>query len=508
MLYRLGARAGRGRRRRRRRRRALRALLRPVKRRRRGGPVLVLQAGPKWAARGVAADGAARRRRRARARTGCASSRRRPRPATVRAALGIAPETFAATPRLDRGARRGGRGRHGRHRRGARRRDARRRRSSTSFPTAFRRAGPPLAAVGRAVPRAARLGGRRRCGRALVEAALDGCLLSARCWSRPAAGSATRCWPASSRARCARGTPRSTPSCCPRTSTLAAHIPAIERVVPLGAPLAARYAAAVVTWATLRTALAPLARADPGPRRPGAPAYSLLFTASRRRPQRAGRSHARTGPRSCSTTRARSAATSPTRRRISAVRDDERRDAATLLRVHDAAGPFYLLHPTRGLSAQRARWPIDGFVALARRLVARDGVPVLVTGASDDAPLAQAIADAGRARGRLDRGRDVDRRRSGRVAARRAGGRRDGFGTDARRGGGRRADGRDLCAAVRRAGPLGAAGPRARPSCGRATRARPGTARRRVPTSPASASSTTTRILAALDGLLVATAER
>ena len=76
-----------------------------------------------------------------------------------------------------------------------------------------------------------------------------------------------------------------------------------------------------------------------------------------------------------------------------AVRDDERAAARSLLRVHDVTGPYYVLHPTRGLSAQRSRWPIAGFVALARRLLARDGVPLLVTGTAEDAPIAQAIAD-------------------------------------------------------------------------------------------------------------------
>jgi heptosyltransferase-2 len=68
-----------------------------------------------------------------------------------------------------------------------------------------------------------------------------------------------------------------------------------------------------------------------------------------------------------------------------------------LLRVHDIGDAYYVLHPTRGLSAQRTRWPLDGFVALARRLVARDGVPVLISGSPEDAALAEAIADrAGR----------------------------------------------------------------------------------------------------------------
>ena len=79
------------------------------------------------------------------------------------------------------------------------------------------------------------------------------------------------------------------------------------------------------------------------------------------------------------------------------LRDDERQAAQQLLRVHDVAGAYHVLHPTRGQSAQRARWPVDGFIALARTLVARDGVPVLVTGSAEDAPIAEAIADgAGR----------------------------------------------------------------------------------------------------------------
>ena len=38
-------------------------------------------------------------------------------------------------------------------------------------------------------------------------------------------------------------------------------------------------------------------------------------------------------------------------------RDGRAYSAATLLRVHDISGGFALLHPTRGLSARRARMP-------------------------------------------------------------------------------------------------------------------------------------------------------
>ena len=182
----------------------------------------------------------------------------------------------------------------------------------------------------------------------------------------------------------------------PAHADLAAHVPSIERVVPFGTALPARYDAAVVTWATFGTALLPWRARIPVRVGQARRVYSLLFT--RRVVVRS-----ELGDRSTHWTQilldyARAigcAATNVTPE--FAVRADERAAARMLLRVHDITGPYYVLHPTRGLSAQRSRWPIAGFVALAARLVARDGVRVLVTGAAEDAPLAQAIADgAGR----------------------------------------------------------------------------------------------------------------
>jgi len=182
----------------------------------------------------------------------------------------------------------------------------------------------------------------------------------------------------------------------PAHADLASHIPSVEQVVSLGARLPARYDAAVVTWATMRTALLPWRARIPlragQARRP----YSFLFTH-----RVAVRSEL--GDRTTHWTqilldyaRALGCDTADATPRF-ALRDDERQAAQQLLRVHDIAGAYLVLHPTRGLSAQRSRWPVDGFVALAKRLVARDGVPVLVTGSPDDAPIAEAIADgAGR----------------------------------------------------------------------------------------------------------------
>jgi lipopolysaccharide heptosyltransferase II len=177
---------------------------------------------------------------------------------------------------------------------------------------------------------------------------------------------------------------------------LAAHVPAFERVIALGTRPPGRYDAAVVTWATLRTALLPWALRIPVRVGQARRLYSPLFT--RRVVVRSELGDRTTHWTQILLDYARAlgcddAGAAPE----FTPRDAERAGARTLLRVHDVAGPYYVLHPTRGLSAQRARWPADGFIALARRLVERDGVPIVVTGSADDAPVAQAIADgAGR----------------------------------------------------------------------------------------------------------------
>ena len=178
---------------------------------------------------------------------------------------------------------------------------------------------------------------------------------------------------------------------------VAAHVPAIDRTIVLGQRLPARYAAAVVTWATLRTALLPwLARI---PVRAGQARrwYSPLFTRRVVVRSELGDRTTRWPQILLDYARAIGCDVADDRPQF-AVRDDERSAARILLRVHDVGGPYYLLHPTRGLSALRSRWPVEGFVALAAVLAARDRIPVLVTGSAEDAPIAEAIA-AGAGRG-------------------------------------------------------------------------------------------------------------
>jgi len=187
---------------------------------------------------------------------------------------------------------------------------------------------------------------------------------------------------------------------------LAAHrdiverVPGIDRVFTLEDSALAlgrrigreRVDAAVVTWATLLTAEIPFLARIPVRVGQARRLYSRLF--SERVVVRSER-----GDRTTHWTqilldyaRAIGCDTADARPTFVPTAADERA-AAALLSVHDIAGGFGLLHPTRGLSAQRSRWPIGGFVELARVLEGREALPLLVTGSRDDAAIAHAIAD-------------------------------------------------------------------------------------------------------------------
>lgn len=59
---------------------------------------------------------------------------------------------------------------------------------------------------------------------------------------------------------------------------------------------------------------------------------------------------------------------------------------------------YVVLHPTRGLELNGRPWPIETLAAIAKRLHERFALPVLVSGAPADQPIAQAIAGASSAR--------------------------------------------------------------------------------------------------------------
>jgi len=184
----------------------------------------------------------------------------------------------------------------------------------------------------------------------------------------------------------------------PAHRAVAEHDPAIDRVHVLASALptaedlrAPGYAAAVVTWARFTTAAVPALAQIPVRVGQARRLYSPLFT-------KRVTVRSELGDRTSHWTQilldyARAiGCDDPVAQPAFVPAEADRAAADALLAAHGVGGPFALLHPSRGLSAQRERWPAGGFVELARALRARDPIPLLVTGTAGEAVVAGAIA--------------------------------------------------------------------------------------------------------------------
>jgi ADP-heptose:LPS heptosyltransferase len=186
----------------------------------------------------------------------------------------------------------------------------------------------------------------------------------------------------------------------PAHRAIAEHDPAIERVHVLGSPFSTAaalrregYAAAVVTWATLTTALVPALAGIPVRAGQARRLYSPLFT--ERVVVRSERGDHTTHWTQILLDYARAiGCDDPIAQPAFVPTAEDRAAAHALLAARGVTGSFAMLHPTRGLSAAHARWPVDGFVALVRALRERDGLPLLISGSAADAPIAETIARA------------------------------------------------------------------------------------------------------------------
>jgi ADP-heptose:LPS heptosyltransferase len=69
-------------------------------------------------------------------------------------------------------------------------------------------------------------------------------------------------------------------------------------------------------------------------------------------------------------------------------------EAARCLAEFGLGDGFLLLNPCNAVASQRGIWPIEGWAALARALVQRFGLRVAISGARDDAPIADTIVRA------------------------------------------------------------------------------------------------------------------
>jgi len=149
--------------------------------------------------------------------------------------------------------------------------------------------------------------------------------------------------------------------------------------------------AAVVTWATLRSAALPLAGRIPLRVGQARRLYSALF--NRRVTVRS-----ELGDRTTHWTqilldfaRALDCDTSDALP-FFATSPQAREGAAQLLRAADVAEPYAVLHPTRGIAGHRERWPVTRLGELGRALGETLGCRVIVSGASSDAPIADEVA--------------------------------------------------------------------------------------------------------------------
>ncbi len=184
----------------------------------------------------------------------------------------------------------------------------------------------------------------------------------------------------------------------PAHRAIAEHDPAIERVHLMASPVptaedlrAPEYAAAIVTWATFSTALVPLLAGIPVRVGQARRLYSPLF--NHRVIVRSEGGDRTTHWTQILLDYARAIdCDDPVGRPVFVVTGADRAAAEAVLAERGVGPEFALLHPARGLSGQRARWPEGGFIALARALRERDAMPLLVTGTAGDIPVAEAIA--------------------------------------------------------------------------------------------------------------------
>jgi ADP-heptose:LPS heptosyltransferase len=153
----------------------------------------------------------------------------------------------------------------------------------------------------------------------------------------------------------------------------------------------ARFDAAVVTWATLRTAALPFAGRVPERVGQTRRLYSGLFT--RRVEVRSERGDHATHWTQILLDYARAlgcdvADATP----VFEVPEAARASLARTLACEGVAGPYVVLHPTRGIAAARERWPVGRLAELGAALRVATGAQLVVTGSADDRPIAQNVA--------------------------------------------------------------------------------------------------------------------
>lgn len=153
------------------------------------------------------------------------------------------------------------------------------------------------------------------------------------------------------------------------------------------------YGAAVITWATARTADLALRAGIPIRAGQSRRLYSIKFT--HRVPVRSERGDVTTHWSQILLDYARAIGCDTADIRPRIVLDErDRTEAAQLLERNGAPAAFAIVHPTSAVSPTRPVWPLEGWIELVRALQARYDLPIFITGTIADAAIAQSLAGA------------------------------------------------------------------------------------------------------------------
>lgn len=159
---------------------------------------------------------------------------------------------------------------------------------------------------------------------------------------------------------------------------------------------ARRFDAAVVTWASLRSAALPYAANVPIRVGQARRLYSRLFTQRVVVRSERGDHHSHWTQILLDFARALGCDVVDATPRFD-VDAAARASLAATLRDHAVQTPYVVLHPTRGISAARERWPVARLAALAHALGRERRVSVVVTSGRADRAIADAVAAQGHA---------------------------------------------------------------------------------------------------------------
>ena len=188
----------------------------------------------------------------------------------------------------------------------------------------------------------------------------------------------------------------------PQHRTVLEHDPGLAGVWVAGKSLAAdvarakteRFDVAVVTWASPRSAVLPFLAGVPIRIGQARRLYSSLFT--RRVVVRSELGDRTTHWTQILLDYARAAGCdTPDATPRFVVDEMARVRIRAMLAETGVRAPYLVLHPTRGVSAARERWPTARLGDLARALRTRFGATVVITGGVDDRAVADAVARAG-----------------------------------------------------------------------------------------------------------------